>query len=191
MSRGGGTGCTNATAIFIEGDPLPVAEALAQRLASLPSRPPEAEDAVLPVQPAQAARRLAHHARTLAEGTRTVLGAQADDLGDGSSALRPAVFVLPDAEAGQARAELPFPCVWIGPWTREAGARPLRDTLVLTAVTHDEQVIEELSGEPSIRNLYVGPRPTYWNAPQVPHDGFLADFLMESRGVLRAWPASS
>jgi acyl-CoA reductase-like NAD-dependent aldehyde dehydrogenase len=187
--RGGGTGCTNATAVFVEGDPLPLAAAISRRLAALPSRPPEAKDAVLPVQTLEAARRLEEYTLGVAEGTTAVLGGEGfvDDLGDGSAALRPAVFVLGSPLAEQARSEMPFPCVWVGPWTRDAGRRPLRDTLVLTAITRDEHLVSALSLDPSIRNLYVGPRPTYWNDPRVPHDGFLADFLMESRGFVRGW----
>jgi acyl-CoA reductase-like NAD-dependent aldehyde dehydrogenase len=190
VSRGGGTGCTNATAIFVEGDPRPVADAIAQRLAALRTRPPRAEDAILPVHPSQAAQKIVDHVEALAKGTSTVLAPRADDLGDGSSALRPALFVLNDPQAEQARQEVPFPCVWVGPWTREAGTGPLKDSLVLTALTRDPQLTKDLVGEPSIRNLYLGPHPTYWNDPRVPHDGYLADFLMESRGILRSWPTA-
>ena len=30
-----------------------------------------------------------------------------------------------------------------------------------------------------------GPSPTYWSVPGLPHDGFLADFLMESKSFVR------
>jgi hypothetical protein len=40
ISHGGGTWCTNTTAVFVEGDPGAVADAIAQRLATLPSLRP-------------------------------------------------------------------------------------------------------------------------------------------------------
>ncbi|WP_328817761.1 aldehyde dehydrogenase family protein [Nonomuraea cypriaca] len=185
-SRGGGTGCTNTTAVFVEGDPLPLATALAERLAALPSLPPEAEEAVLPVQPVEAARAFERHLLDVARGTTPLLGGDGivDELGDGSAAVRPAVFVVKSPDAAQVRAEMPFPCVWVAGWTTEAGIQPFKDTLVLTVLVSNERLVEQLIDEPSIRNVYGGAHPTYWNAPNVPHDGYLADFLMESKGFI-------
>ncbi|NEE27254.1 aldehyde dehydrogenase, partial [Streptomyces sp. SID7982] len=53
-----GTGCVNATAVFVEGDPEPVAEAVAQRLSELPSLPPGDERARLPVRRAAVAHEM-------------------------------------------------------------------------------------------------------------------------------------
>jgi hypothetical protein len=78
-----------------------------------------------------------------------------------------------------------FPCVWVAPWTPQAGTRPLKDTLVLTAVTHDERLLDELLAEPTISNLYIGDHLTYWIEPGIPHDGYLADFLMRTKAVIR------
>ncbi|MGH3788039.1 MAG: hypothetical protein ACRDRG_16170 [Pseudonocardiaceae bacterium] len=54
-----------------------------------------------------------------------------------------------------------------------------------TAITHDEQLIEQLVSEPTISNVYVGDHPTYWMRPGVPHDGYLAEFLMRTKAVIR------
>jgi hypothetical protein len=99
--------------------------------------------------------------------------------------LRPAVHELERSDAPQARVELAFPCVWVAPWTREAGVEPLKETLVLTAITEHAELVDALVSEPTIRNVYVGDHPTWWLEPGVPHDGFLADFLMESKAVIR------
>jgi hypothetical protein len=102
------------------------------------------------------------------------------------SALREAGFGTDQvALLPQARVELPFPCVWVCPWTPRDGISPLRDTLVLTVMTANDQLVEELLAEPTIRNVYVGRVPTYWTAPGVPHDDYLAAFLMESKGFVR------
>ncbi|MCK9904653.1 aldehyde dehydrogenase family protein [Frankia sp. Cpl3] len=187
VARGGGTGCVNATAVFVEGDPAPLAEVLADRLSRLPSLPPEDDAAALPVQPLGSARAVEAYLGRKAAGTRAWLGGDGivDDLGDGSAVLRPAVHELDAPTAPQAGIELPFPCVWVAPWTRAAGAAPLRESLVLTVMTRDARIVDHLLNEPTIRNLYLGDHPTVWMAAGVPHDGYLADFLMENKALIR------
>lgn len=187
VSAQGGRGCVNTTAVFVEGDPAPVAAAVAERLAALPTLPPQDEKAILPTYSLAAARSIESYLLSKAAGVRAHLGGDGvvEELAGGGAVLRPAVFELADPLAAQARIELGFPCVWVAPWTREVGTEPLRDTLVLTAVTADEPLLDELMNDPSIRNLYIGDHPTHWMAPGVPHDGFLGEFLMRSKAVIR------
>lgn len=187
VSHHGGTGCVNTTAVFVEGDPMPVAGAVAERLALLPTLPPEDDKAVLPVQPSAAARALERYLRGKAVGARALLGADGvvAELGDGSAVLRPAVHVLDRPDAAQADVELAFPCVWFAPWSRAAGIAVFRDTLVLSAITRDTALVDDLIDEPSIGNVYVGGHPTHWTGPGLPHDGYLADFLMRTKSVIR------
>jgi acyl-CoA reductase-like NAD-dependent aldehyde dehydrogenase len=184
----GGTACVNATAVFVAGDPTPVAEAIAERLAAIPSLPPEDEKAILPVQPLATARAFEQYLLRSAQGTTAHLGGDGivDDLGDGSGVLRPAVFQVHSPDAAQTGIELGFPCVWVAPWSADAGVAPLRDTLVLTVVGDDERLIGQLVAEPTISNVYVGDRPTYWMRPGVPHDAYLAEFLMRTKAVARS-----
>lgn len=184
----GGTACVNATAILVEGDPAPLARAVAERLAMLPSLPPQDERAALPVVPLSRAHALSTCLTTVAAGARAWLGGDgiAADLGDGSAVLRPAVHQVDRADPVQLRTELPFPCVWVAPWSRPDGIAPLRDTLVLSALTRDQALLEQLLAEPTIANLYIGDHPTCWMAPGVPHDSYLSDFLMRSNAVIGA-----
>lgn len=186
VSHEGGVACINATAVFVDGDPAPIAEAIAERLATIPTLPPEDPAAVLPVQPLESARAMADYRAAQAMSTLTVLGDVVDELGDGSAALRPAVHVLDRPDAPQAGVELPFPCVWVAPWTPEAGLAPLRDTLVLTAITGDDALVDALLDEPTISNVYVGDHPTYWLRPGVPHDRYLGEFLMRTKTLIRS-----
>jgi acyl-CoA reductase-like NAD-dependent aldehyde dehydrogenase len=188
VSRGGGTACTNTTAIFVEGAASEVAEAVAAELSSLPSLPPEHPEAVLPVQEAGSAGRVSRYVRDVAAGTTAVLGGSgvADELGDGSAVLRPAVHVLRSPDDPQAGVELPFPCVWIVPWTRDRGIAPLGQSLVLSLLGADDEMVDAALAEPGIRNVYVGPHATCWSSPAVPHDSYLGDFLMESKGFIAA-----
>ncbi|WP_205776017.1 aldehyde dehydrogenase family protein [Micromonospora tulbaghiae] len=189
-----GTGCVNATAVFVEGDATPVAEAIAARLAQIPSMPPGDERARLPVSPAGAARAVQEHLAGRVGGARALDGAPAvDDLGDGSAVLRPAVFLLDRADAPQARIEMGFPCVWVAPWHRERdGTASLRHTLSLTVLTGgadpaadlDADLIDAMVAEPTIDKVHVGDHPTTWTRPGMPHEGYLGDFLMRSKAVI-------
>ncbi|MFE0047961.1 aldehyde dehydrogenase family protein [Streptomyces albireticuli] len=185
--REGGTGCVNATAVLVEGDPAPLAEAAAERLAAIPGLPPQDDRATLPVQPVDTARALERHLLEQASGTTAWLGADGvvEELGDGSAVLRPAVHQVGGPDAPQLGVEMPFPCVWVAPWHREAGIAPLRGSLVVTAVTEDEKLIDALLAEPTVGSLHLGASPTCDGGPDMPHDGFLAEFLMRTKGVLR------
>ncbi len=182
-----GTSCVNTTAVFAEHDPSGLAEALAQRLAALPSLPPEDEKAVLPVKTPAVARSVERSLLSRVGGAKAWLGGEGivHELGDGGAVLRPAVFEVDDAAAGQTGIEMGFPCVWVAPWSGRDGVAPLRDTLVLTAVTEDERLVESLVSEPTIHNVYLGDHPTHWFRQGVPHDGYLAEFLMRTKTVIR------
>lgn len=190
ISDQAGVACINATAVFVEGDAAPLAEAIAERLAGLPSLPPEDDKAVLPVQPVESARAIEAFLRGRAAGARAWLGGSGvvEELGDGSAVLRPAVYQLDRPDADQAGLELPFPCVWVAPWSRADGIAPLRRTLVLTAITDDDELFDLLLDEPTISNVYRGDHPTYWLRPGVPHDGYLGEFLMRTKTVIRDLP---
>lgn len=183
----GGMACVNATAVLYEGDPAPLAQAIAERLSTIEPRPTEDERAILPTQSLDKAHQLANYLAAKSAGTTPLLGADrvVATLGDGCAALRPAVHVLAAPDVNKLNTELPFPCVWVSPWSRDDGTVPLRHSLVVTAITNDEALIDALLAEPTVANVYYGRHPTYYSAPEVPHDGFLADFLMRTKGFVR------
>ena len=191
----GGMACVNTTAVLYEGDPVPLAEAIADRLATIKPLPSEDERAILPTQPVDKAQALANYLAVKAAGTTPLLGADqvVAALGAGYAALRPAVHVISDPGSGKLsdtlNVELPFPCVWVSPWSRDAGTAPLRNSLVVTAMTGDDALIDDLLAEPTVTNVYAGNHPTYYSAPEIPHDGFLADVLMRNKGFIGDEPA--
>jgi acyl-CoA reductase-like NAD-dependent aldehyde dehydrogenase len=183
----GGMACVNTTAVLYEGDPAPLAAAIAGRLATIEPLPTEDERAILPTQPVGRAQALANHLAIKAAGTTPLLGADqvVAALGDGYAALRPAVHLLAEPDVDKLNIELPFPCVWVSPWSRAAGLGPLRQSLVINAITGDDDLIDALLGEPTVSNVYRGNHPTFFRAPEIPHDGFLADVLMRNKGFIR------
>jgi hypothetical protein len=186
----GGMACVNTTAVLYEGDPVPLAQAIAERLAGIETLPSEDERAILPTQSVDKARALASYLAAKAAGTTPLLGADqvvaaVGPSSGGCAALCPAVHVMAEPDVDKLNTELPFPCVWVSPWSRGVGMEPLRHSLVLTAITGDESLIDGLLAEPTIVNLYCGRHPTFFAAPQIPHDGFLADVLMRNKGFIR------
>jgi acyl-CoA reductase-like NAD-dependent aldehyde dehydrogenase len=187
----GGMACVNTTAVLYEGDPFPLAQAIAERLAAIEPLPTDDERAILPTQSIDKARALVSYLAASAVGTTPLLGADqvVAAVGDGYAALRPAVHVVAEPGSGKItdklNIELPFPCVWVAPWSRAAGMEPLRHSLVVNAITGDDELIDDLLGEPTVANVYRGHHPTYYAAPEIPHDGFLADVLMRNKGFIR------
>lgn len=183
----GGMACVNTTAVLFEGDPTPLAAAIADRLAAIEPLPTEDERAILPTQPVAKAQALADYLATKAAGTTALLGADqvVAGVGDGYAALRPAVHLLAEPDVDKLNVELAFPCVWVSPWSRADGLTPLRQSLVINVITGDDDLIDDVLGDPTISNVYRGNHPTFYGAPEIPHDGFLADVLMRNKGFIR------
>jgi hypothetical protein len=55
---------------------------------------------------------------------------------------------------------------------------------VLTAITTDDELVDELVSQPTVTNVYRGRHATHHTAPHIPHEGFLADFLMRNKGFI-------
>lgn len=187
IARLGGMACVNTTAVLVERDAAGLAEAIAQRLHTIEALPADDERAVLPTQPLASAEAIARRVAARASGTTALLGADqiVAPLGDGRAVLRPAVHLLAGPDPEKLGTELPFPCVWVAPWERAAGIAVLRNSLVVGAFTEDDSLVTALLDEPTIANVYRGPVPTYYTATGLPHDGFLADFLMRTKGFVR------
>jgi len=182
----GGMACVNATAVLYEGDAAPLAQAIADRLSTIAPLPNTDERAILPTTSIDSARAIADHLAARAAGTVPVLGADqvVADLGGGFAALRPAVHLLAAPDPAKLNVELPFPCAWVPPWSRADGIAPLRYSLVLNVITGVDELVDVLLTEPTVTNVYRGGHATHHSAPHIPHEGFLADFLMRNKGFI-------
>ncbi|GCD46997.1 aldehyde dehydrogenase family protein [Streptomyces paromomycinus] len=191
-----GVQCLNASAVLCEDDPQGLARALADRLGHLPLLPPDHPDAVLPVRPLDEARRLARQLHDTVgtagavdpAGTRSAAAPETDpaerffaDLGDGSAVLRPLVVALGSPQDPHFGTELPFPYAAVAPWRPDLRPSAFGRTLSLTVLSEDATLVRECVAAPLIRNVHQGDVPTHWTRPGLPHDGSLAEFLMESK----------
>lgn len=187
IASAGGMACQNASAVLVEGDPAPLAHAIADRLSTLQPLPISDPRAVLPTMRLDDARAMAAVVAKKAAGATPLLGADqiVADLGDGYAALRPSVHVLQRPIVDTINTELAFPCVWVSGWTRADGIEPLRNSLVLNVISDDEALIDQLLHEPTIGNVYTGDVPTHHMSQYLPHDGYLGEFLMRSKGFVK------
>jgi acyl-CoA reductase-like NAD-dependent aldehyde dehydrogenase len=184
----GGAACTCTTAVLVEGD-LATANAFA---AALADRLGELEVGRNRIElPEQTARQLAEYVAQVGAGTT---GFGPDDIVEvvrpGTAVLHPVVRVTPDPTSPVLGVELPFPCVWIAPYSRADGIAPLTSSLVVAAITEDLDFARRLLDEPSIANVYIGAHTTTWMKPGVPHDGYLSEHLMRTKGLIRDLPAA-
>ncbi|ANN16126.1 aldehyde dehydrogenase [Amycolatopsis orientalis] len=182
----GGTACVNASVVLVDGDATGFAKELARRLAGFAVLPPASDAAVLPAFPLERAWAIESYLRSeLTGGELLPGGALLEPLAGGGAVLRPAVVLLDRPDAPQLGIELPFPCVWVAPWSPADGIAPLRHSLTVTAITEDDALLASLMEETTIGNVHIGHRPTHEMRPGLPHDGHLAEFLMRSKTVIR------
>ena len=181
-----GTACTATTGVLVEHDPAGFAAELGAALAEVTPAGPLSDTALLPCMPEADARRLATAVLDRAGDAVVHLAPRAERLGDTGSmaALTPAVVELTSPKDPLLSYEMPFPCVWVAPFERGT-THVLDGSLVLSLHTEDLGLIAAASELTSVSNVYRS-RPTSWVHPDVPHDGFLGEFLMRATGLALA-----
>jgi hypothetical protein len=100
-------------------------------------------------------------------------------------ALPPHVTLVESVSDFKVQRELPFPCVTVAPFNSRDNScyEALSNSLVVTVLSRQKKIISKVLTDSSISNVYIGNIPTTWMDFRVPHDGYLADFLMCNRGV--------
>ncbi|GGX78068.1 aldehyde dehydrogenase family protein [Streptomyces hiroshimensis] len=180
-----GAACVNTTAVLVEGDHARFAADLAGVLRERAGERQTTAQHLGPRVTEQAAEALIGHLRRSASRAHAVI--PLDEVAvphpDGGVVLGPAVFTVDDPHDGLLATELPFPCVWVAPWTKADGVAPLRNSLVVNAMTDDADLIDALLHEPSITNVHVD-APTVHSDGNLPHEGYLGDFLMRNKAVV-------
>lgn len=190
VAADGGVRCTNASALLIGENVMQVATKLAEQLSRLPVLAATDPAACLPVMPFERASDI----RAMMEAC---LGDAVDlcrlctpdepvvNLGNGTAVLRPAVLLCRTTEHPAFGTEFPFPCVWVASWIPQHGVNPLRNSLVVTMITENETLVRDALCEQSIRKVCWGPISPCFSVPGVPHDGYIGQFLMEVKGLVR------
>ncbi len=188
IAANGGRSCINASGIWVPARGREIAAALGERLSQIQARPlddPEAQLAAF-ANPA-----IAHQVSQLidaqlgdAEDTARCKSVRVAETG-GCTFLNPTLIHAPNADHPLANAEYLFPFAAVVEVPEDQLVERLGPTLVVTALTQDEELTRQLLASPHIERLNLGPIPTIQISWDQPHEGNLFDFLYQQRALQR------
>jgi acyl-CoA reductase-like NAD-dependent aldehyde dehydrogenase len=193
VADNGGRSCINASSIFVPAHGREIAEALATELASRAPKPADDDGAVLS---AFANRKFAEFID--AKIDEDVAAGGAEDVSsrhrggprrrdvDGAPYLLPTVVHCDSVEHPLARTEFLFPFTSVVEVAPERLVADMGPSLVVTAITRDQALIDELKRSDHVDRLNLGPVPTSHVEWDQPHEGNLFEFLYERRAIQRA-----
>jgi acyl-CoA reductase-like NAD-dependent aldehyde dehydrogenase len=192
----GGRSCVNASAVWVPSRGDEIAEALAERLAR--AVPLEAEDEraqLAPFVDPEVARRIsAIIDQGMTQTGATEVTSHYRNGGrlvewNGSSYLLPTIVrCAPDHDLANREFLFPFASVVEAPTAGLPGA--LGSSLVVTAITRDQNMINRLILSPQIDRLNIGPIPTWQVKWDQPHEGNLFDHLYSRRAFQSSFEAA-
>ncbi|CDL80745.1 aldehyde dehydrogenase family protein [Xenorhabdus szentirmaii] len=108
----------------------------------------------------------------------------------GVKRVMPLIMLAESFDSPLIQSEFPVAAVTFVPFRCDDDLDVIAPALVVTVASKKPSLISRISDIPAIRNLYIGQVPTVWMQPHVPHDAFIAEFLMTTRGYRVAYPAS-
>jgi Aldehyde dehydrogenase family len=193
IAENGGRSCINASAVWVSSRAKEISEALAERLSRIVPRDADDEAAQLaPFTDANVAARInASIEQGLAqEGARDVT-ARYRTSGrlvnwQNCSYLLPTVLHCEDANHPLANREFLFPFVSVVEARQDSIPAALGPSLVVTAITADDALIQRLVASPDVGRLNLGAVPTTQVSWNQPHEGNLFEHLYARRAFQRA-----
>jgi len=192
ITENGGRSCINASGVWVTRHGREIAEALAARLATI--KPRDAEDPAALLAPFAnrdvAARISGVVDAGLREPGATEVSAQhrGQRLAEweGATYLLPTIVHIESYEHPLANREFLFPFASVVEVKPEDIPAKLGPTLVATAITNDQKLINKLVAAPHVDRLNIGPIPTMKIAWDQPHEGNLFEHLYARRAFQRA-----
>jgi acyl-CoA reductase-like NAD-dependent aldehyde dehydrogenase len=183
-----GRSCINASGVWVTRHAEAIAEALAQRLATVLPRDEADESAqIAPFADAGVAARIAQmiDGELESDGVRDVTARyrQGGRLAvyQGCSYLLPTIVLCDSPEHPLANREFLFPYASVVPVSQADIPRALGPSLVVTAITRDRALIARLLSSPNVGRLNLGGIPTCKISWDQPHEGNLFDHLYARR----------
>ena len=193
VAANGGRSCVNASSILVPSHGKEIATALAEDLAS--HRPAKSDDDSATLS-AFANRNYAEFID--AKITADIADGGAEDLTakhrevprtvefDGAPYLLPTIIHCEHIDHPLAKTEFMFPFAAVVEVPHEELVAAMGPSLVVTAITREPRLIEELTQSHHIDRLNLGPVPTSYVEWDQPHEGNLFEFLYERRAIQRA-----
>jgi Aldehyde dehydrogenase family len=189
----GGRSCVNASAVWIPRHSVELSEALAERLAQVGPRAADDEAAQLaPFADAGVASRISKIIdQGLSEdGVRDVTEGFRQDKRlvnwNGCSYLLPTIIHCSGPEHALANREFLFPFASVVQVNADEIIEKLGPTLVVSAITRDQDLIQQLISSPKVDRLNIGPVQTNHVNWDQPHEGNLFEHLYSRRAFQRA-----
>lgn len=193
VAANGGRSCINASSILVPSHGDEIAAALAQELAGHKPRDPADDAATLS---AFANRKFAEFIDAKIEADVQAGGAQdvtakhrgaprAQELA-GAPYLLPTIVRCDSIEHPLAKTEFLFPFASVVEVPQDQLVAAMGPSLVVTAITRDNQLIDALTRSHDVDRLNLGPVATSHVEWDQPHEGNLFEFLYERRAIQRA-----
>lgn len=190
IAENSGRSCVNASGVWVTSHAAEIAEALADRLASIQPRPAESDDAELaPFADPRVAERISRTIDELLQlgGARDVSavrrgGPRLVSWG-GCTYLLPTIVLCDGPDHPLANREFLFPFAAVVPVRPEAIPEALGPTLALSAITEDEALIARLVASPLVQRLNLGAIPTQHVSWDQQHEGNMFEHLYARRAL--------
>ena len=188
VAANSGRSCINCSTILVPRHGRAIAEALASRLDAmepLPLNDPKARLSAMANSKMAAGINAMISSRLDTPGAAEMTRGSDDRLVEvgGSTFLRPTLIHCDDADHPLARTEFMFPFCSVVELPRKQWIDYIGPSLVLSAITDDPTLRQELLACPHIDRLNLGRLPTTkveWNQP---HEGNLFEFLYQRRAI--------
>jgi len=184
----GGRSCVNASGVWVPRYASQIAEALAVRLAQIVPKSAEDDEALLaPFTNPRFAERISQDIdQELAKpGARdvTAIHRSAERLAiwRGCHYLLPTIVLCDSFEHPLANREYLFPFASVVTVNQDMIPEALGQSLVVTAITRDSELIQRLVTSPLVDRLNIGSIPTFQIAWDQPHEGNLFEHLYSRR----------
>ena len=193
IADNGGRSCINASSIWVTKHAEKISEALAERLAKiLPLAADDSQAQLAPFVDANVAQRISQLIdQGLSEPGATETTAAHREGGrlairNGCSYLLPTVVLCQSAEHAMANKEFMFPFASVVKVSEKQIPQALGPSLVVTAITSDQDLINRLVTSPNVDRLNIGAVPTNQINWDQPHEGNLFEHLYARRAFQHA-----
>ena len=188
----GGRSCINASGVWVPRHGKAIAEALAQRLAEVAPRDEEDPTAqISPFASGEIAKRISAIVDSgLREAGATDVTAKNRDSRlvewNGATYLLPTIVHCESHEHPLANREFLFPFASVVEVPQDQLLNVIGPSLVVSAITNDQQFIDRIVTSPHVDRLNIGAIPTMHISWDQPHEGNLFEHLYARRAFQRA-----
>ncbi len=189
----GGRSCINASAVVVPKYAKEISEAVAKKFADIKATSEDDPNATLS---AFANPKMADYIDAMIDDGLETAGAQELSANyrdcqrrvevDGRSLMLPTIVYCDSVEHPLFNKEFLFPFVTVAEVPQSDVLDKIGDSLVVSAITHDEKFIRDLLSCSHIDRLNLGPVPTNHVEWDQPHEGNLFEFLYRRRSIQRS-----